>query len=286
VNEFAPDVYTELVHRLAVGFEPVDPLPGSRLLHAVRVEPEGLLPWHPLDPEECRRAGSPRRIWRRAPAGHDLRCSPDPVPRVDRHGSGLHALLVQPGLAESLDLRLYDTNRSYVPRRFRLDLDVLPQVRRPALFPGSAYDLSPRKTGLRGRVTSDGEPLRWVRVEARLPGPDVLVGRAHGDDRGEFLLLLAPEAAPFADLADPLEIRVSVFGSVPPPVPDSPTLPDQDAYRDLPLETLAPPAENDPVAAGEVLPTGYASTPSSVLTVPFRLGRIISRIDGLLDFEF
>jgi hypothetical protein len=210
----------------------------------------------------------------------------EPLPRIDRHDSGLQVLLVQPGLGEVLVLRLYDYDRHYVPRRLHLDLDPLPQVRRPALFPGAAYDVSARATGLRGRVTRAGEPMRWVRVEARLTGPDVLVGRSHGDDRGEFLLLLAPEAAPFVDLSDPLEIEVTVFGPSTPPVPSPPSLAEQDAYWDLPLEMLGAPAEFEPVAAGETLPPEYVSTLTSTRLVRFRLGRIISSADGVLDFEF
>jgi hypothetical protein len=286
VNSFVSEVYSESVHSLAVGFEPLDPLRGGRLVHPVRIDLDGVEPWSPRDPSEPYGPGPARRRWRRAAAERDRINPRDPLSRVDRHDSGLQVLLVQPGLGEELELRLYEYDRRYVPRRFHLDLDPLPQVRRPALFPGAAYDVSPCTTGLRGRVTRAGEPMRWVRVEARLPGPDVLVGRAHGDDRGEFLLLLAPEAAPFGDLSDPLEIQVTVFGPGVPPVPSPPSLAEQDAYWDLPLEMLGAPAQLEPVAAGETLPAGYVSTPPSTRLVPFRLGRIISSADGVLDFEF
>ena len=286
MNAFVADNFHETVHRLAIGFEPLDPLLGGRLARPVRIDLEGVLPWSPRHPDEPSRAGNARQRWRRAEAARRRAYPREPLPRVDRHESALQVLLVQPSLGEEIDVRLYDHWRQSVPRRFHLELDPLPQVRRPALFPGAAYDVSPRTTGLRGRVTRGGEPMRWARVEARLPGPDVVVGRAHGDDRGEFLLLLAPEAAPFVELTDPLDIDVTVFGPAAPPVPVPASLPELDPYWDLPLEDLGAPADPDPVAAGETLPAGYVSTASSTRVVSFRLGRTISAVDGVADFEF
>lgn len=245
------DGYETRGHALAVGIEPVDPVRGGRPSHPVRIAVEGLLP-----------------------------------PRFERHDSRRHALRVQPGLAEEIDLRIDERRRRYVPRRLRLDLAVLPQTRRPALFPGAGYDYVPRTTGLRGRVTRAGEPLRWARVEARLPGTDTLVGRAHGDDRGEFLLLIAPEAAPFAELTDPLQVAVSVFGPATAPVPDPPGIELEDPYWDLPLEPLAAPGGPDPIADGETLPAGYVATDDSPRVIAFRLGRTLSSRDGIADFEF
>ena len=66
----------------------------------------------------------------------------------------------------------------------------------------------------------------------------VVVGRAHGDDRGEFLLLLGPGAATGPDLAFPIQATVTVFGPDPPPPPG----PDAalDPLWDLPLEGVPP----------------------------------------------
>ena len=76
-----------------------------------------------------------------------------------------------------------------------------------------------------------------------------------------------------------LDVRVTVFGPAVAPVPEPPGLPEQDAYWDLPLESLDAPA----VASGEALPAGYDASIDRV--VPFRLGRLLSRADGVDDFE-
>lgn len=278
MNAVVPEVYAERLHRLAVGFEPLDPVRGGRLAHPVRFETEVALP------RPFTRSGHYRQVARAGQAR----------PVIDRHDSCLWALLYQPGVAEgTLDVRIYDPLRRYVARRFRVP--ILPvaslaagepaaltqerRVRRPALFPGAAYDTSSRTTGLRGRVLRDGLPLRWARVEARLEPGGALVGRAHGDDRGEFLLVLANAASPPAELVDPLDVRVTVFGPAVAPVPVPATLAAEDPLWDLPLEPLPPPGDPDPVSSGETLPAGYAATATSTRIVPFRLGRLISAPD-------
>lgn len=277
MNAVVPAPYAERLHRLAVGFEPLDPVRGGRLAHPVRFEAEG------PPPRPFTRSGPYRKAVREGQT----------APVVDRHDSCLFALLYQPALAESVDLRIYDPLRRHVARRFRVPVPPLAtldggeaaaltrarRVRRPALFPGAAYDTGSRITGLRGRAIRDGAPMRWARVEARLEADDVLVGRAHGDDRGEFLLVLAPEAAPPAELVDPLPVRVTVFGPVVAPVPVPATLAAEDPLWDLPLEPLPPSGNPDPVSTGEALPAGYAATATSTAIVQFRLGRLISAPD-------
>jgi hypothetical protein len=281
MNAVVPEAYAERLYRLAVGFEPLDPIRGGRLAHPVRFESEGPLP------RPFTTSGPFRKTAREGQL----------LPVVDRHDSCLFALLYQPRLAAgNVDLRIYDPLRRHVARRFRVP--VLPEallaagepagltqtrrVRRPALFPGAAYDISARTTGLRGRVTRGGQPMRWARVEARLEPGGALVGRAHGDDRGEFLLVLANAASPPAELVDPLNVRVTVFGPAVAPVPVPATLAAEDPLWDLPLEPLPNPGDPDPVSPGEALPAGYVSTASSTRIVPFRLGRLIS----VPDFVF
>jgi hypothetical protein len=281
MSAFVPDTYAERLHQLAVGFEPLDPVLGGRLAHPVRFECDGPLP------RPFTRSGPYRRAARDGQV----------VPVVDRHDSCLWALLYQTGVAEgTVDVRIYDPPRCYVARRFRVPL--LPvstlaagepaaltrtrRVRRPALFPGAAYDISSRATGLRGRALRGGQPLRWARVEARLEPGGVLVGRAHGDDRGEFLLVLANAASPPSELVDPLDVRVTVFGPAVAPVPVPATLAADDPLWDLPLEPLPAPGDPDPVSPGEALPAGYSATPTSTRIVSFRLGRLISAPDFVL----
>jgi len=170
-----------------------------------------------------------------------------------------------------------------VPRRLRFPIlgqaaaETRPprfRVRRPVLFPGAAYDVSSGATGLRGRVLRAGKPMRWARVEARLPAAGTLVGRAHGDDRGEFLLLIGSEASPVGDVVPPLEIEVTVFGPAAPPVPPDADRPKIDPLWDLPLEQTAAPGDPDPVAEGEAQPAGYTATTTQTIDLEF--GKIAS----------
>jgi hypothetical protein len=125
---------------------------------------------------------------------------------------------------------------------------------------------------MRGRVTwhqstQNEVPVRWVRVEASVGGQ--VVGRAHGDDRGEFLLLLDSSAVGLSDLSSDLTAVVTVFGPAA-PVP----LPGNDPLADLPIEVLL--ADPDDVSPGRKLPPTYASTASSSRTVNFRLGALLT----------
>jgi hypothetical protein len=282
MNAVVESRFAESLHRLAVGFEPLDAVLGTRLTHPVRLEVEGPLPRPPTPRgEPYRRAVVPGA----------------PRPGADRHDSCLHALLYQPGLGESVDVRIYDRDRRYVPRRLRLPIETLAavepeppaqrpptarRVRRPVVFLGAAYAVCERSTGLRGRVLRDGVPMRWARVEATLPGNGARVGRAHGDDRGEFLLLLDPAAAPAVELTNPLEVRVAVSGPATAPVPAPPDLPAADPLWDLPLEELPPPGSPDPVSAGDAFPAGFVTSLTATRIVDFRLGRLISGD----DFQF
>src|SRR6185436_7653150 len=118
-----------------------------------------------------------------------------------------------------LDIRISDVPRRWAPRRIRYPIlpekaaDLNPaafRLRRPELFPGAAYELPESVTGIRGRVRRAGAPMRWARVEASDPVSGIVVGRAHGDDRGEFLLALSPQASPVGDLVDPLPLDITV----------------------------------------------------------------------------
>src|SRR5205085_5759924 len=155
---------------------------------------------------------------------------------------------------------IFDNARRFVPGGMsipvltRVQAELSPytgRFRRPFLFPGAAYDVSDRATGLRGRVVRGGLQMRWSRVEATLPGSGVLVGRGHGDDRGEFLLLISSAAIPVGDLVNPLSINVTVFAPAAVPAPATPELPSLDPLWDLPLETASTPGAADPVTAGE-----------------------------------
>jgi hypothetical protein len=113
---------------------------------------------------------------------------------------------------------------------------------------------------LRGRIVrkdANGvpRPVRWARVVARDEHDDL--GWAHGDDRGEFLLVLGIPAAAAAMPADPMQVELAV--TVPPPVvvdPDDVLLTTVDPLWDLPVQTVVamsdPPPDplTDPVLTG------------------------------------
>ena len=253
-TRFLPARYDERVDRLALGLEPVEEASGARVRHPIQILVELPAP------------GQPR-------------------PRLVRHRSGLFVMLQQVGVPTTLNLRLCDLGgprdrpgfnartdrRRLVPRRLSVTIpsadlaDTLPlahRARRPTLFPGAAYAVTDCVTGLRGRVEHNGVPVRWARLEARRPGAapaDPPVGRAHGDDRGEFLLLLESAAAPMTTLERPFELDLVVYAPIPPAVLPPQCVRDADGLWDLPVETLSLSGSPDPVAEGVFPPTGWGA---------------------------
>jgi hypothetical protein len=253
MNEFLPSRFTEIVHRLALGIEPLDSQLQLRIAQPIQVSYDAAV------------LGLPR-------------------PPVDHHPTSLHAIRYLPGVTSPVDLRFDDPTRRFVPRRLRIpilsqsDAEANPvalRVRRPVLFPGAAYDVGSRATGLRGLVVRAGGPVRWARVEARLSGGGALVGRAHGDDRGEFLLLIGSEASPMGDLTLPLQLDVQVFAGPPPPQPP-PASAAIDPLWDLPLEALPNPGAADNVSTGEKIPDTYTASVTTPVTLAF--GRMASNL--------
>ena len=244
----APISSVDFTQRLALGLEPIDVQRSHRVATILKVRREG-------------KAGTL-----------------EPVPR---HDSCVHAFLQRPALANPFDLRLTDDSRRYVPRRLSISLAPPAATKlSPGLFPGAAYDCTSRATGIRGSATRAGAALRWARVEARLPADTAVkgavVGRAHGDDRGEFLLLLGVEAATIGDLPLAIDLEVVVYAPLPnPPAPGTPDLPSLDPLWDLPLEVV-PTTSPDDVTPGLRLPPGYGFTSTSHPTISFEMGRLKS----------
>ncbi|WP_224360841.1 hypothetical protein [Hyalangium versicolor] len=252
MNQRLPENFSEHIHQLALGLEPIDALRRQRLAQRLEVRVEG------VSPAVARLPGL----------------------RIARHESCVHALLRYPGLKSPLMVRFQDDTRRFVPRRLKVPVAPgTPTILRPAFFPGAAYDVTDRSTGLRGLVHRGGQPLRWARVEARLPaatpGSGTLVGRAHGDDRGEFLLLLWPAASTLGVLTPTLQVEVTVFGLKNPQIPATPSLPLEDPLWDVPEEEV-PASGTDTVTPGEQLPKDYEATLTSRLTIPFTLGKLTS----------
>ena len=281
MNQFLPSRYLEFVEQLALGIEPMDALQARPLSYQLRVE-------------------------------HDVTHLGLRRPPIEHHLSNRYALRYQPGLLTTVDLRFFDLpdgryipehdRRRIVPRRLRIPIltrtevetveaneaqaanknarDFRRRIRRPWFFPGAAYDFNATTTGLRGRVTRSGKPMHWARIVAKLAGTNLVVGRAHGDDRGEFLLLINSAMTTGSALPKPLNIAVTVLGPAIPPTPSTPDVPTLDPLWDLPLEILTAPGTADPVATGEQPPAqNYTATVTR--TMEFSLGKCLS---GAEDF--
>jgi hypothetical protein len=254
----------QLVQRLALGVELLDHVRGGRVYRPIAASIEGEVP---------------------------------PVPGIERHDSCLFALIYSPKIRTPLTLRLDDPLRHYVPRRLSVPIatetdatagdpptNPLPASSRswrPQLFPGAAYEVTGSATGLRGRVEVAGKPLRWARIEARIPGlpPETPPYRAHGDDRGEFLLVVAdPRLLDELPAPGTFSIDVTVYGPDPVPDPSADPAALTDPLWDLPVETVADPGAPDPVSAGVTLPSTYVPLgPGYPVSVVLTLGRISSQ---------
>jgi hypothetical protein len=102
-------------------------------------------------------------------------------------------------------------------------------------------------------------------VLAETPG-GVEVGWAHGDERGEFVLVVRTPAGDVAVPADPFPVALTIGAQLPPPDPDpaDPLLAAVDPLWDMPLETAV--ASPDP--GNEPTLTGRRFLPEHSLVVP------------------
>lgn len=196
-------------------------------------------------------------------------------------------------------LRIIDRSRRYVPRRFSVpvpdedtvlaaesahaadpSLPLVPRAFRPALFPGAAYGVAAGATVLRGRVldAATSAPVPWARVEARTAQPiDIIdedgnvvptrpvLGRAHGDDRGEFLLVVGalPRDVVVTATTPMIELLVRVTAGPSPAVFEtsaSPLQSPRDPVWRLPVEMVPGLAPDDGVTSGVTDPPGYTAT--------------------------
>lgn len=288
-NLFLHPRYDERLTHLAVGIEPVDALSGRRLGGSVSVlvedHPVPLHRWRTWRPGETldtvlggldlHRSGRSGRSYGPEMAGGTV-----VVRIVDRAadagtGAGPGA---RPGALP---------DRRIVPRRLELDLadeatvsaaatdpagpphPVWRRVWRVALFPGAGSDAPRQATVVRGRVVralsatpGDVAPVRWTRVRA-VDTTGAELGWAHGDDRGEFVLVVGNADGSVVVPADPLDVELSVGATLPPLVPSplDPLRPAVDPLWDLaaePLPAAAAPGPLDPRTGRALLP-GQAS---------------------------
>lgn len=161
--------------------------------------------------------------------------------------------------------------RRHVPRRLALTpiqdegipTETAGNIRTAWAWPGASYPLASMATALRGWVRrgpdeAHAQPVPWARVAVTRPGvgpPDfaneLKLGFAHGDDRGEFLAVLGPNAVPGgAELPPTIGVRIWVF--LPPPDLFDP----YDPLGSLPLEVAGTAATSD-VLRGIAMPPDY-----------------------------
>lgn len=283
MNEILAPVWDERITRLRLGIELADALGRPGPVAGLGVFSENVPRPHPLP-------RSPRTLSPSGGTSDDIG-----LPGVRQNPSGRFAIAFtarDPAVQDRLDLRVVDPDRRYVPRRLSIpvptlaavlaaegahDLDpavpLAPRGGRPRLFPGAAYGTHAGTTIIRGRATwgAGGPPVQWARIEATADvaghsGP----WRAHGDDRGEFLLVIGSLSVVQAQqLSLTVDVNVVVRARpVPPPgTPvDSPAQSRRDPLWHLPVERLATLDPSDPVAAGTALPPGYTATASQVVT--------------------
>lgn len=281
MNEILAPAWDERITRLRLGIELADALGRLGLLAGLGLYSENVPRPHPVPPSVPSPSGS----------------TDDAIglPGIRRNPSGRFAVTFTARDAAAparLDLRAVDPGRRYVPRRLSIPVpslaDVLaadhahdndpavplvPRGCRPLLFPGADYGTHAGATIIKGRATwgAGGPPVQWARVEATAHGAvQPAPWRAHGDDRGEFLLVIGSlpvVQAQQRSLTVDLDIVVRARPVPPPGTPvDSPAQSRGDPLWHMPLEPLAALDPADPVAAGEVLPAGYTSVASRLVT--------------------
>lgn len=258
MNNFTPSRYSESLRKGALGVELWDHHRLQRLQHAVDVSVDGPPPVVPN--------------WLYAQSSGKI-LPKDLLPRLYSRRTYMYALFYKQGsVAETADIRVFDATREFVPRRLQFTIPSLAAAESSApssrisvvgLFPAAAYSVPSGATGLRGRVERDGKPLRWARVEARIGGgAGTVVGRAHGDDRGEFLLILAPRAGGVGDLPALLSVNVTVYAR---PAAATPDVSENDPLGDMEIEVVSGAA----VAWGDVIPANYTAKVTRVVKLAF-----------------
>ena len=211
-NLFLPGRFDERVRRLALGIEPLDAASGGRLRHPIRILVETAAPGLPRP----RLVAPPLGALRAAPGprGPDVPVAPavrlgrDPGPPGLPGRDGPPPSGAAPPEPDHTDRgpgrhaphRAAGAPPSALPRR---------RLRRDRLHHRAARASG---AGRGSRCAGRG----WRRADRVPPRADPPVGRAHCDDRGEFLLLLTPAAAPMATLEHPFALDLVAYAPLAP----------------------------------------------------------------------
>ena len=288
-------------HRLALGIEWFDALEAGAVgkgwateLRAVGTRPlEQFFQFHPRGRHALRHAGRLARLLARGAA--DKVATPPATPAQDPTNFVLRAF----GQADQHAMQYSTANdpRRYVPRRLALtpvQTDGVPSasavnIRQGWLWPGTAYPLPTQASAVRGCVRRGASlavatPVAWARAVFTRPGPlpanfatETRLGHAHGDDRGEFLAVLGPNAVT-GGAALPATIALNAWIFLPPPAPPYDPA---DPLASLPLEVAGTALLND-VLRGTEVPAGYVRRGPIPVTLP--LGKVVGIADADLLF--
>lgn len=278
------DIPVHAMHRLVLGARPFDAATGLPLARPVHVAEE--LPFAELGTER-RRPRNPT-----AP--------PTNLRPFESAGTARFKLRLGPRVRRTFTVRVFDQDRHIVPRRFDVEVWGVPVPGQPLpaaedlaaadqvpptapfipiasrllqvwMYPGSAHVLA-GVTGIRGRVEHAGRPLRWVRVEAVRRGTNRIVGRAHGDERGEFVLVVRQPSLVWPLSSSTFDVELVIHAS--PGALNAPTDVELEARRrdqlsDLIVETVPRTSVNhaageldNPQLRGDAVPATYVQSPN------------------------
>ncbi len=295
MNTFLPSRYVERTLRGAVALQLWDGVRDARLPGTADVvieREDAALPQWSLDqaigePDDVDAEGRyrfPKRPTRQRAVNLHAVLYPQPLP------PGRPA----PPPKVAFEVRVVDTRGQYIPRRLRLPIPAAPdpddagqpllRIRRAALFPAAPYDLVSGSTGIRGRVTLANQPARWARVVVPASSgvaTDPPRAVAHGDEKGEFLLIVPASVIPTLSATSTFSLPLTI--GVPPALTPAGELAiKRDRISDVPLETIGPaqaiagssPARPalDRVAMGWTIPAAYTAQSGGAIT--FTAGRI------------
>ncbi|WP_313952966.1 hypothetical protein [Accumulibacter sp.] len=262
-------------HRLVLGIQWLDaltgmPVPGDWVndLEAVGSR-AGLQRFerHPQARQALRHAGRLAKVLRLAAA--DKVAAPPADVADDQTNFVVRAFARRD--PRHLHYRSDNDPRQYVPRRLSLtpvQSDGVPpssvaNIRTAWLWPGATYPLAANASAIRGCIRrgaalSSAVPVPWARVVLTRPGAapvnfagETQLAWAHGDDRGEFLVLLGAQAVP-GGVVLPATIALRLWVFLPPAAP----LDAGDPLASLALEVAAGDPLND-VLRGTAIPAGY-----------------------------
>ena len=295
MNSFLPSRYDERILRGAVALQLWDGARDSRLPSTADVvieREDAALPQWSLDqaigePDDVDAEGRyrfPKRPMRRRAVNLHAIVYPQPLP------PGRPA----PPPKVAFEVRVVDARGQYIPRRLRLPVPAaadpdnagrpLLRIRRAALFPAAPYDLVSGSTGIRGRVTLANRPVRWARVvvpAASGVATDPPRAVAHGDEKGEFLLIVPASVTPTLSATRTFSLPLTI-GVSPALTPAVELAIRRDRFSDVPLDTIGPaqaiggssPARPalDRAAMGWTIPAAYTAHDGGSIT--FTAGRI------------